>query len=71
MTRIRRTRFGPLIKWPNLHYPGIPSEVIQFQVVLVKDPTKPPIVHLADREELATVIRKLEKGDTVTIERVL
>lgn len=63
--------FGPIIKWPNLHYPGLPNQMIQFQVVIIKSPTEPPKVNLASKDELATVIQELEKGDTVIIERIL
>ena len=45
--------------------------MIQFQVVIIKSPTEPPKVNLASKDELATVIQELEKGDTVIIERIL
>lgn len=57
--------FGPLQKWPNLHYPGVDTMAKLFLVTWSGG--KQETVRF---EGLRTIIRDLEKGQHIDIERL-
>jgi hypothetical protein len=61
--------FGPLIKWPNLHYPGVDemSGITKLFKVTFSNGKEPEMVRT---EGLRMVLRDLEPGEHVDIERL-
>lgn len=57
--------FGPIIKWPNLHYPGIGEMAHLFLVTWPNDRKE-----TMRMEGLRAVIRDLKEGEHVEIERL-
>jgi hypothetical protein len=60
--------FGPLIKWPNLHYPGVDEMPMpKIYKITYSNGKEPETVR---SEGMRTAIRELKIGEHIDIERM-